>query len=435
MELQDKMLKYRSIILYIFFVITTASFTITQSLAASFVESGKLVGEGHIVAIVDKDPITSQELKWRMLQIRQMLPNNLPKGLSEEKIRRRTLEIMIDEQIELNYAHELGLTATEEEVEAAINEVAKNRKISPGELLDKWIASGAPGSEFKQEIKRQLLLSKLKQKVLRDIVRITPDQITNFISQHRHEKELQLEIQHILIPISTDKEKATQNVIGLFHSGHTFDSLVIQFSKAPDVSRHGYMGWRYVSTLPLELQKILLGVNVGDVAPPIETPLGVEIILIKNRREVESPFADQTQKKLQVIELSRSSSGDAKAKLEDIREKVLSGKISFSDALKETSEQEYNIFDERWVNVSELPTTIANAVRSLGSNGISQVVADEDNYYLIKVLGSRKQSLPITQQQSIATQMIMDKQGEQRFANWLTSRRMKSYIKVIDSDV
>ncbi|WP_092484460.1 peptidylprolyl isomerase [Candidatus Ichthyocystis hellenicum] len=422
------MLKY---IKFMFFVLCVTT-SISRVGAHDYVPDEKLVDEGHIVAIVDKDPITSQELNWRILQVRRMLPRT-PTGISTEELRRRALEIMIDEQVGINYARELNLSVTEDEVQNAIKNTARDRKTSPDNLVKQWVATGTPRSEFKQEIKRQILLAKLKQTVLRDIIRITPDQIASFIAQHKKETEPQIEMQHILIPVehSPNQEKAAhelaQKVVDLFHSGHNFNSLVVQFSKAPDVSRNGYMGWRYLSTFPLELKKNLLNVAVGDVAKPIETPVGIEIILIKNKREVASPFSTRIQKKMQIIVLNDAAS----SRLEDIRKKITAGKLSFSDAVKMySSDQDSSAFNDKWIDVDELPSAMRDAVLHLNTGQISKVISDGGQWYLLKVTDSKNESLPLTKQQMIATQMILDQQGDRSFVNWMASRRKGSYIKI-----
>ncbi|CUT17538.1 MULTISPECIES: peptidylprolyl isomerase [Candidatus Ichthyocystis] len=393
----------------------------------------ELVDKGHIVAIVEKDPITSQELNWRILQVRQMLPHN-SNGISAEEIRKRTLEIMIDEQVGINYALELNLSVTDKEIQDTVNDTARERKTSPDNLERQWVSTGAPKSEFKQEIKRQILLAKLKQTVLRDVIHITPDQIASFIAQHKDEKEPQIELQHILIPVdkSPDQKKTahelTQKIVNLFHSGHTFESLVVQFSKAPDVSSGGYMGWRYLSTFPLELKKNLINVKVGDIATPIETPVGIEIILIKNKREVNSPFSPRVQKKIQLIELNDATG----AQLEDIRKKIIAGKLSFSDAVKMYSSDQDNInFKDKWIDVDELPSAIRNAAINTDTGHISEVISDNGQWYILKITDSKNEGLPLTKQQIIATQMIMDQQGDQEFVNWMASRRKGSYIKIM----
>lgn len=400
------------------------------------------IDRGHIIAIVDKTPITSQELNWRFRQVMHMLGTKKKPHLSDQKIRSQILETMITEQVQLHYAQENNITVSEKEVDQAIQQITEERKITKKELLAHWLKMGAPLSELRKELRRKLLLKKTRENALKDIIHITNEQLINFIQKHKDDQDTRIEFQHIFIKHDRTMEQikkareTSQKIINAFHSGRNFDSLVHEFSQAPDVKNQGIIGWRSLTSFPEPIQRSLKKIPVGDISKPIETGAGLDILFIRNKKLAPSPFSENKDVLLQIIALSSSEKGLSPEKaLKRIRKKIASGQLSFERAaqfLSSKASVRKEDASSHWISTQKLQPVLKNMVNSLEKDGLSPVFLDHGQWYLLRFSDERIHSMPLEKQKLLAQQMILNQYGNERFDNWIQYRKKGSYIKIVD---
>lgn len=102
----------------------------------------------------------------------------------------------------------------------------------------------------------------------------------------------QAHVRHILIKVTptVTKEQATHKLLGfkqrLENNGARFEDLAKQFSNDASASKGGDLGWLYPGDVP-ELDPIISALAVGQISEPVETPYGVHLIQLVERKTDE----------------------------------------------------------------------------------------------------------------------------------------------------
>jgi len=84
------------------------------------------------------------------------------------------IERMVDEQLETDAAVRASVTASAEDVDNALNNIAAAERVSLAKLFeDVRLTTGMTEQEYRQEMRRQVLEGKLVQRLVQDRIRVT----------------------------------------------------------------------------------------------------------------------------------------------------------------------------------------------------------------------------------------------------------------------
>jgi peptidyl-prolyl cis-trans isomerase SurA len=121
----------------------------------------------RIVAIVDRDVITSVQLKRRarpfQLQIDKQLGTVLTAttAAASSEMLRDLLKRMIDERLVARAAAKADITVSASEIDAAVQQLAKAQGIDAAALLSLALQSGLNEADYREELSRQILEGKV----------------------------------------------------------------------------------------------------------------------------------------------------------------------------------------------------------------------------------------------------------------------------------
>lgn len=111
-----------------------------------------------------------------------------PEGAQADSLRLNIVKSMIGEEVVLQRAEKLGLLASDEEVDAKINELKAptSEEIFQRELKAKDLTL----DDLKREIRRNLTIDKVYNKEINSKINVTDADITNYYNQHKTEFNL-----------------------------------------------------------------------------------------------------------------------------------------------------------------------------------------------------------------------------------------------------
>jgi peptidyl-prolyl cis-trans isomerase SurA len=137
----------------------------------------KRVVVDRIVAVVDKTPITQSALDRETRPFRKGLVQKYALDVDARRealreIERTTLHGMIDTRLLLQAAEEARISASKEEIDRAVAEVAKQGGRSVPELLQMVAQEGYDEPEYRRRLGEQLVTWQL---ATREAVKRTPD--------------------------------------------------------------------------------------------------------------------------------------------------------------------------------------------------------------------------------------------------------------------
>ncbi|MEA4845976.1 MAG: peptidylprolyl isomerase [Clostridiaceae bacterium] len=192
--------------------------------------------------------------------------------------REKLLDMLIDEKLQLKKAAELGISATDDEVNTEI-ENAKKYFDSEEKFNEFLKGQGIDLEYFKESVKKELTVNKLVEKLTENIT-VTDEDLKNYYDTHQDEFT-SVKASHILLDTKEEAEKMLARV----KAGENFAELAKQYSKDPsakensgdlDYFRHGDM------VEPFETAAFAL--KPGEISEVVQTDFGFHIIKVEDSK-------------------------------------------------------------------------------------------------------------------------------------------------------
>jgi peptidyl-prolyl cis-trans isomerase SurA len=266
----------------------------------------------RVVAIVGDRPILLTDLRHRgrpfLYRILAGTPNAVQQAAAETEMFRELLNRMIDDRLEEQAADKAHLSVSQEEVDAALRNIATGGKIAVKDLLAEARKQGLSEQDYRDEIRRQVLEGKLVQLRVRGRVRVTEQDARaaygHLIKQMGEKAPVDIRIIALrLLPGSSAqaiqaREALAQQIVTYAREGQDFCDLVTQYSD--DIETRptcGSRGPQAVTDLVPPVQEALKTMKNGDVANPIR--YGTEAVLVVQLvKESKIPTYDDVKEQM-----------------------------------------------------------------------------------------------------------------------------------------
>lgn len=226
-----------------------------------------------LAALVNGQPIGQEEYEKQVAQVEAFFAQEGLDSESEEgrerlaQARRQVLEQMIDQELTRQAAVEMGVSISEAELEASIQDIIEQ---SGGQ--DQFNQS-LQGMDTTYEDFRQMLLDQLLSEAVYSAV-------TSSISPVAE----QVHARHILLPT---RERA-EEVLARLQAGEDFSYLAREYSE--DISSResgGDVGFFPRAVMPPEVEEVAFSLEVGETSDIVETQFGFHIVQVLEREERE----------------------------------------------------------------------------------------------------------------------------------------------------
>lgn len=252
----------------------------------------------RIVAVVNDDIITLSELQEENLP----LINQIKESYGGEERRRRiqdvekqTLDLLVEKKLMLLDAKKESLTVTPADVNAAIEEIKRNNKITTDEELRQGLTKEHLTYEtFRKRLEEQLIILRISTRKVKAKVIITDEDIKKYYQDHPAEFEITPEYKIRLIYFklgmtATDEEaKKTQDraqeILNKLRAGADFGDLAKLYSDDVTAAVGGDLGYVKAKDMVSELEKACQRLEKGKVSDIIKTSKGLHILKLEDKR-------------------------------------------------------------------------------------------------------------------------------------------------------
>lgn len=413
---------------------------------ASF-NTSALASVDEIYAIVNKDPITKQEFhaKKEYLMTKYKAFGKTPPP--QKQFEREVLKELVDSSLQLQLAEQNGIEVYDIEVREAIAGVAVRNKVSYAELKRNIISSGQDFAAYKEEIRNELLMSKLQQQFIRPS-QVTENQINEYLAaQGKQNKSTAYHLEDIRVSLPDDTsnddllraktiadrliKEASNNKIRNVIDKITDDKYPILISD---------LGYQPLNEMPIAFAKIVPKLKKGGLSTPIETPNGIHILHLIDTKPIE-PTSFVVQMHIHHILIRPDSIGgsydEAKKIAEQIAKDIRSGQ-DFLEAAKTKSHDTQsapNGGELGWVTSEELPPTLALASLQLEKKKVSDPIESQAGWHLLYIKDTKKVDVSKDRERKQAMQILHQKEVADQLEKWLVKLRHTAYIKILKKEL
>lgn len=250
----------------------------------------------NIIATVNDSIITQSELKHEIVTAKRQIAVNKMTPPPENTLRKQVLEQLINRKLQLQLASQSHLTVTEKDVDEAVAHIAELNQLSPADIYQKVTAQGVSKSDYRKELKDEILLQKIQQQEVGAKISISPQEIDDFIHSNNtvsNNKEYHLEDILIALPDEptsqqiTEAKKRAEVILDRVQHGVNFREAALSESNAHAL-QGGDLGWRKIPEIPTIFVNRVIHAKPNDIIGPVQAPNGFHLVRVTGLRNVKT---------------------------------------------------------------------------------------------------------------------------------------------------
>ncbi|MCP1672979.1 peptidyl-prolyl cis-trans isomerase SurA [Natronocella acetinitrilica] len=414
------------------------------ALAASSMTLATLAGASQsldrIVGIVNDDIILASELEAEIQSVRQQFQGSNVRLPSGAELERQVMDRLILKRLQLAYAQRVGITVDEETLNAAVRQVAAQNNMNLPQFQQALQRQGMSFAAFREDLREDILLSRLHQREVERQVEITQQEIEEFLSSEAASQDLQYRVSHILIStpeaaspeqLDTARQRA-EEIVAELRDGADFAETAARVSDGQRALEGGDLGWRAGGELPSVFQDDVLGLQPGDIAGPIRSGSGFHIVLLRDVRSEDAQLVQQTRARHILIRTSEVvTDEDARLRLESLLDRIENGE-DFSALARVHSDDSGTASrggDLDWVSPGQLVPAFERVMDNLGEGEISQPFETQFGWHVVKVEDRRERDSTEDYRRMQAAQQIRERKSDEVVEGWLRRLRDEAYVE------
>ena len=423
-------------VIFALFILQNIFLINSVSAAQKYIEIDK------IVAIVETQTITNSELNKKKEQIRKTLSQQGEDVSSDKKITKLSLDQLITEKLVLEYSLMQGITISEEQLNNVLNNIASSNNISIEKLIKEIETDGSTYSDFRNDIRMQLLFDQVKKRIISANIKISEFEIDNFIELQKERTPTKYNYSHIFIEnikndddnIEVEKTKNKLKKVTNQLKENDFYDVAIGYSDGPMAEKGGLMGSKIIDEIPDIFVESLKSMGIGEVSKPIKSSSGFHFIKLNRIEEFEMETIIVKQSKVKQILLKKNqivSEDDIQKKLNNIKNLITEG-MSFSEAAEKYSEDgsAANKGDLGWLNPGDTIPEFEKEMDNLELNEVSEPFKTSLGWHLIQINDRREKDLSSDSLRQKVKGSLLKQKTEMRFKDWVETLREGAHVEI-----
>ncbi len=395
----------------------------------------------RIVAVVNDGVIVQTRLDQRIRQVRAQLKQQgiaLPPG---NVLRRKVLDRMVMEKIQLQLAARTGIQVDEDTLNRALRNIAQRNNMTLNQFREALVRDGYHYKQFRQQVRDEITIGRLHQREVADRITVTPQEVSSFLAtmKKRADRNKEFHIVHILIavpeaptPEQIHKARAkAEAVLKRLRDGANFEQTAISVSDGQQALKGGELGWRPAAQVPTLFAGVVAKLKPGQISDLIRSPSGFHIIKLLGVRGEQTHIITQYLCRNILIRTNQLiSDADARAQLEQLRARIEGGD-SFAALARGHSQDPAsapNGGDMGWLAANGVDPHFAQVMKSLQPGQVSAPFKMRRGWEIIQLVKRRKHDSTAEYRRAKAREILIKRKTEEALALWLRRLRDESYV-------
>ena len=407
--------------------------------------AGQVIQADYIVAIVNSEPVTNNEIRSRLIRYERRLADQNQGMPPRDVLLKEILEDVIKEKIQLQLAKEAGIKIDGRILDAAAQNYADKNNIPIEELRKRVSSDGIGYAQIRTDLERQLIIQKLREREISTRVNIPENEIDAFLKLTPgvlSDAPPEIDLAQILIIVPEDanaakiqnlKERAERLLVKA-KSGEDFFKLAQENSDGTDAKNGGQMGMRPVDRYPTLFAEAVANLKDGDISDIIKSGAGFHILKVISKQSAGNAGLIVTQTRARHILIRPNAQMDQAAviaKLVDFKKRIESKSTNFETIAKQNS-QDGSASDGGqlgWSFPLQYAPEFENAMNRLAPGVISERTVTRFGVHLILVEERRDAKVALSELREQARNVLREKKLDENFNIWLNELRKNAYVE------
>jgi peptidyl-prolyl cis-trans isomerase SurA len=403
----------------------------TQPPANQFVET-------RIAAVVNDEVISVGDVQSRIKMV--LLSSSLADSPeNRQRIANQVLRTLVDEKLQLQEAKRQNVTATDEEVNKAIVQIAKQNNMQPAQLDQVLKADGIERSALVDQLTASIVWSKLVRRLVSQTNAVSDEEIDYALKRAKEtSNEPQSRIAEIFLAVDNPQQedevhRLAERLTEQMKQGARFSAIAQQFSQSATAAVGGDMGWVRPEQLAPELGKVMAQMRPGELSPPIRTSGGYYLLLVLDRRAGNSGSAEDTLLHLvQIVFPLPPQAGDAarRAAILEAQNAKTTAK-GCEDLLKIGKEKgSPQLSSEGHLRADQISPAMRNLVLGLAPGQASQPIVQKNGVGVIMMCEKPASSAPTVPTREDVTETLMRQRLDTLARRYMRDLRRTAFVDV-----
>lgn len=415
--------------------------------SAALAQTRELATQGElldrVVAIVNDGVVLNSDLDAQVLAVTERLHEQKLELPPQNVLRQQVLERLVLQEIQVQRANKAGVKVSDENVNAALQDVAKRNGMTLTQLPEALAKQGVDYATYREEIRREIVLQMLRQRDVLQHISVTPREIDQFLEKQAKtpSEHNEYNVSHILIAIGQEAtqaqiDAATKRATEVYErakGGEDFAKLAVAYSNSQTAFDGGALGWRKGSELPTFLTDVIAKLKPGEVSEPLRTPTGFHIIRLNEVRGGTAQAVEDQVHVRHILMKTTELADDAtvKQKLNALRERIAKGE-DFAGLAQVASEDPGSAVDGGdlgWSGPGTFVPEFEAVVATLKDNEVSEPFKTQYGWHIVQVLGRRRFDNTEDMRRRQAMEAIRAGKADEETELWLRRMRDEAYVE------
>ena len=399
----------------------------------------------RIAAVVNEDVILQSELDRATRNILAQYANRQDQLPPREILEKQVLERLVMVRLQVARAAESGITVSDEEVDAAIGNVARQNSITPDQLRQQLARDGIAFDDFRSSLRDELVIQRLRQGFAQSRISVSDAEVDAAMATQAQGAGTQYRLAHILVAlpenptpeqIATGQQKI-DGIKGLIDKGEMeFAAAAVRYSDSQNALEGGDLGWRSLSEIPTAFASTISSLQPGQVIGPIRGPSGFQLLrLIETRDASQATAATVTQFQARHI-LVRTGEGvdeaAAKATIDTLRARIQGG-ADFASVAKDASQDTATApsgGDLGWFTQDQYGAEFGAQVAGLQDGQVSAPFKTQAGWHIVQRQAQRQTQAGDENRRAQVRETIGQRKLEEEWNRFLREMRGEAFVDV-----
>ena len=403
-----------------------------------------------IVAVVNSEPITNNEVRAKLLRTEQQLQQQGTALPPRSELVPQLIERMISDKAQLQAARASNLKVDDNAVEGAVQAVARQNQVTVEELRRRLTADGVDFARFRAEIRDELLISRLRQREVESKAEVNDAEIDAYLRDQQNRpgaagaSATALNLAEILVAVpenATPEQVASlqakaQQVLERLRVGGDFAALAAEVSTSATRSNGGQMGLRSADRYPPLFVEATQNIRAGGLAGPVRSGAGFHILKVLEKRQAGGGLPDavvtQTRARHILLRLTTQlTEAAAVERLAGFKKRIASGQADFAALARENSQDASAKAggDLGWAPAGAFVPEFDKVMDALAPNQISDPLVSRFGVHLVQVLERREVPVSLRDQREMVRGMLREKKQNEAFVRWAEDIRGRAFVE------
>jgi peptidyl-prolyl cis-trans isomerase SurA len=400
----------------------------------------------YIVAVVNSEPITNSEVRARLARIEQQLARERTAAPPRAELIRQVLERLIIERAQAQAARQAGIKVDEAAIDEAERNVARQNGVEAAEFRRRLAADGISQAVFRDDLRNQILLSRMREREVEGRIRVTEAEIDQFLREFQSASagEAELNLAQILVAIpeavTAPQLEAlmakARRLQAQARAGEDFTALARQASDATGMApggagNGGAFGLRPVDRYPSLFVEATAALPVGGVSDVVRSGAGFHVLKVLEKRQSGGMTVVQTRARHILLRPNaQQPEATARQRLLEYRQRIQAGQADFAALAREHSQDGSapGGGDLGWANPGMFVPEFEEVMDDLAPGQIAEPFVSRFGVHLLQVLERRRAALSPREQREVARNQLRRKKGEEAYVQWAQDVRGRAFV-------